>query len=718
MFKNYKQRSQMSEVNDPLQNDWNLLEDYRRFRKNPAQFVASTYRLMAGAGFAAYNEYIGSKIYTGSHWQKNMLEKTLSQPIVKSCVDRVVNNELTREISLLNLSPDEQVSREQQCRDQVMQRLRNVALKALPTFSQVIAVRVEYLFFSQVLSRAYLGGMHLDRAQVTMLKKKAQELAGKKQSLVLLPCHKSHLDYIVLVYVFFTLGLSLPMTMAGENLDIPLISYFIKQVGATFMRRGNWKEDALYNTFFQGLINTILQQGFNLQIFIEGTRSRTGKLLPPKFGLLKFIYEAVASGTVEDCWIVPVSTQYDKVIEADTYATELMGREKRPENLMSFLDTRSVVKMNLGRIDIQFSEGFSLKEFIGNQLAKNSTPPQICRTLAYRVLSDINGVSVIMPSDLVGTALLTSRQRGLSSQDLIFRIKTLMRRIEERGGRFGALTKPTRQLNDDDIRILTTSAIDVLKPDLITLETHQLLEPICYAKDEFRLSYYRNRLVHLFVDEALVCTCLYQHFTQTLSLEVSLEELEAKVTFLSVLLSREFIFETSRDLPSAMRAALSRLVREKIVSKLNNNSITINSDEIRTNWGLTHFYCYFIWPYIDGYWSTLLSLQSLPCKKAFSLKSFLRIAQVVANTLYSEGALAHVEACNREIIISAIEQAESRKLISRTKTTITVEADSAMLSLVGSEISTFRNEVQKRPANDHLINKVNLLARELVSSKL
>src|ERR1700712_1792671 len=172
-------------------------------------------------------------------------------------------------------------------------------------------------------------------------------------------------------------------------------------IGAMWIRR-SFGDDALYTTLVQSYIDTLLQGGYNFECFIEGGRSRTGKLLPPKFGILSFILDSILSGRVKDTIICPVSTQYDKVIETEGYVGELLGVPKKKENLADFLSASSVLSLKLGRVDVRFHEPWSLRQFILDQQARNTSIPnelgaidpsirqKLLRTMGYKVLSDIN----------------------------------------------------------------------------------------------------------------------------------------------------------------------------------------------------------------------------------------------------------------------------------------------------------------------------------------
>ncbi|RKP25576.1 hypothetical protein SYNPS1DRAFT_11380, partial [Syncephalis pseudoplumigaleata] len=149
---------------------------------------------------------------------------------------------------------------------------------------------------------------------------------------------------------FFRLGLALPHIAAGDNLDLPVVGNILRHGGAFFIRR-SWENDLLYTELAREYIETLLEKGYNIECFIEGTRSRTGKLLQPKFGILKLILEGLQSGRTSDCIIVPMSIGYDRVIETETYAHELMGQPKQKESLQGIFNSTKLLQLKWGRVD-------------------------------------------------------------------------------------------------------------------------------------------------------------------------------------------------------------------------------------------------------------------------------------------------------------------------------------------------------------------------------
>lgn len=190
--------------------------------------------------------------------------------------------------------------------------------------------------------------------------------------------------------------------------------------------------------------------GYNMEAFIEGTRSRTGKLLNPKFGVVKTIVESVVSGRVKDVYMCPISIGYDRVLETASYVNELLGAEKQQESLSQLLSSARILGLKLGRIDVTFGKPFSLRGHIEEQMrGRHDFHPMenpgdlmlLLKSAAYRVLMEINRVSVIMPTALVGTCLLTLRGRGVGKNELAKKVEWLRNLIIARGGLVGPFTE-------------------------------------------------------------------------------------------------------------------------------------------------------------------------------------------------------------------------------------------------------------------------------------
>lgn len=447
-----------------------------------------------------------------------------SAPLLQKRIADLAENRVAVEEKegLLNKNDKDYETKRARRRSQLEAALQEVAAKLtddmICKLESKTFIRGAYYLCTQLLTRAYHQGIHVSSEEVLRLRKVAEVAAQKKQSIIFLPSHRSHVDYVSLQLICYRLGLTLPVVVAGDNLNFPVVGSFLQHAGAMWIRRA-FGDDVLYTTLVQSYIDTLLQEGYNFECFIEGGRSRTGKLLPPKFGILSFILDSILSGRVEDTIICPVSTQYDKVIETEGYVTELLGMPKKKENLADFLSGgSSVLSLRLGRVDVRFHEPWSLRKFVDEQLSKLPSIPagldtehhrpevravreKLLRTMGYKVLGDINAVSVVMPTALIGTVLLTLRGRGVGKQELIRRVAWLTERVRAKGGRvahFG--NAPLSEIIDRGLEVLGKDLVGVVGG---------LAEPTYYAVDRFQLSFYRNMTIHLFIYEALVSAAMY-----------------------------------------------------------------------------------------------------------------------------------------------------------------------------------------------------------------
>lgn len=488
-------------------------------------------------------------------------------------------------------------------------------------------IRGAYYLTTQLTLRAYHQGIHVSSEEILRLRRTAEMAARKKQSMIFLPNHTSHADYVSLQLICFRLGLTLPVVVAGDNLNFPVVGSFLQHAGAMWIRR-SFGDDELYTALVQAYIDTMLKEGFNLECFIEGGRSRTGKLLPPKFGILGFVLDSILSGRVDDTIIVPVSTQYDKVIETGGYVTELLGIPKPKESLAGFLSGGSdVLSLQLGRVDVRFHEPWSLRSFIDEQLAKLPTIPKglhtnhrdpevravrerILTNLGYRVLGHINDVAVVMPTALIGTVLLTLRGRGVGKEELIRRVEWLTARIRAKGGRVA-------HFGEAPLSEIVDRGLEVLGKDLVGV-VDGLPEPTYFANDRFQVSFYRNKVIHLFVSEALVSAAIYTTVKQgggPATQDIRYGDLRDQVLFLSSLFRGEFIFPgdgLATNLDKTLRGlegdGVVKLYRDE-----NGNIVKVGlSDEERGAGRENYdFYCFLIWPFIEASWLAAVCLMGV-----------------------------------------------------------------------------------------------------------
>ncbi|EON61101.1 hypothetical protein W97_00312 [Coniosporium apollinis CBS 100218] len=680
---------------DGGEQEQNLISGFSRFRSSPFDFLREISLHVSGTGWRSYDHAVGQPIFHAG-FSENMKSAVMGTPMLQAKIRELAERRVKMEEGEGLLPSGEGEMREKR-RKEIEGALQEVAEKMVDDMI------------------CKMESIHVSSEEVLRLRSVAEKAAKSKHSIIFLPCHKSHVDYVSLQIICYRLGLALPTVVAGDNLNIPLLGSFLQHAGAMWIRR-SFGDDQLYQTVVQSYIDTLLQNGYNFECFVEGGRSRTGKLLPPRFGILSFLLDSVLSGRVSDAIVCPVSTQYDKVIEVDSYISELLGQPKPKENLRDFLSASSVLSLKLGRVDVRFHEPWSLRAFIQTQQDRFSAPiparitapqpPQqtdikvrLLRTLGYKVLSDINAVSVIMPTALIGTVLLTLRGRGVGRSELIRRVDQLSARVRSRGGRVAHFaSQPTS--------LVVARGLEVLGPDLVGT-VPGLPEETYYAVDRFQLSFYRNMTIHLFVLPSLVCAALYTRVKLGGPAEhqrVERGELRQKVRFLSQLFRGEFIFPTE-GLEANLERTIEGLRVEGVVevSDAEDGSEFVELSEQERDGGRENFdfYCFLIWPFVEASWLGAVSLLMLtpppPPPPSQTLLGDARLtaaaaasnpplspprttlphldqnkvhnrAQLLGKTLYHQGDLSYFEAVNISTLKNAYTQFEEEGIIVVAKT--------------------------------------------------
>jgi len=188
-------------------------------------------------------------------------------------------------------------------------------------------------------------------------------IQGNAGNAILVPTHRSYLDFLIVSYLMFHLRLKVPHICAGEDfLSIKFVHHILRRSGAFFMRR-SFKGDPLYKVIFQTYVSNLLKEGHSLEFFVEGTRSRTGKMLSPKFGILGVLVDNYYEQTAEDLHFIPVSLNYERVFEAESFPRELMGKPKKKESFGRLLGTIECFKMNFGFIEVDFLPPITFSKF-------------------------------------------------------------------------------------------------------------------------------------------------------------------------------------------------------------------------------------------------------------------------------------------------------------------------------------------------------------------
>jgi glycerol-3-phosphate O-acyltransferase len=426
-------------------------------------------------------------------------------------------------------------------------RAEHVARKQLQKLcakQSLFVVDLMHRFLTWMWSKMY-DGVVLDKEGLERVRD-----AARDASLVLLPSHKSHIDYLVLSDQLYAHAMMPPLIAAGENLSFWPIGVLLRRGGAFFIRR-SFHGDSLYPVLVQAYTRKLIAEGFTLEFFLEGGRSRTGKALPPKYGMLSMVVDSATKLRRTKVKLVPISIGYERIIEERSFVHELSGGDKQSENMGGLIKSSSILRSKWGRLYVQFGEIIDFDEFASNLVERRgsagATIAEIgeeqqraaVRALAHKVMYSINEVTVVTPAALVATALLSHRKRGMTRESLLEACETFMETLEKMGARVAHQLR----VGDGRIREDTIDEALALFLDARLIVAHDTgPEPIYTIDSERRiaLEYYQNTVIHFFVPRALVAVGLLVDKDDW----VDTDRLNDRVQQLSRLFKHEFIFRT------------------------------------------------------------------------------------------------------------------------------------------------------------------------------
>jgi glycerol-3-phosphate O-acyltransferase len=328
----------------------------------------------------------------------------------------------------------------------------------------------------------------------------------KQHPVVLVPCHRSHFDYLILSYVFHLNYVSPPHIAAGINLSFWPLGPLFRGAGAYFIRR-TFEGDDLYKAVFRQYLTFLIREGYTQEFFIEGGRSRTGKILTPKLGMLSAIVDAFSRGVRRDLYLVPVSIHYGRVVEEDSYQAELGGREKQPESLRGLLQARRIFRRRHGTVYLTFAEPISLAEALrsgevgaaGDALQDSDDRRRFVQKLGFRLLREINDASVAGATSVSATVLLGMSQSACRDTVFVERARALVRFLRLRGVR---LTASLERNDGAEFR----ESLAFLENGGLVQRLSGIGGEVIHVPNEKRppLDFYKNNTIHFFLLAALL----------------------------------------------------------------------------------------------------------------------------------------------------------------------------------------------------------------------
>jgi glycerol-3-phosphate O-acyltransferase len=532
------------------------------------------------------------------------------------------------------------------------------SMQATPDSAMIKAseVALDYLFH-----RVYTG-IDLDRNGIEDIRERSKEA-----TIVLLPSHKSYVDFLVLSYVFRYENLSLPLIAAGDNLSFFPLGPVFRRMGAFFIRR-QFGGDRLYSATVEAYIRRLIRDGHTLEVFIEGGRSRSGKTLKPQLGLLSMVLDAALAVQNREVVFVPISIGYERLVESTTYGRELIGAEKAQEDAAGLLRGAGVLRNRYGRINMQFGKPLSLQsiaEELGLPLSAVSAPAKrraVLTRLGNRAMDEINRVTAVTSGALVALVLLSDERRSLSHEELLFRCQRLLRVLSELSARVTPRTESDGILNEEPLlestqMFVDAELIEIHRPgDFPAEQDRRLNRPgvgSMYRVPErkrIELDVTKNLIVHFFAERALLSVVLLMARGSELPVSVVKE----RTIQLAELFKHEFRYSLDKDNDTLFNDTLAAMQRagEAELSANERVRVGVGHDGYSGNvWLRT--YAAIIRNFIEGYRVAARGLSTL-LRSPLSEKDLLKRSLAIGHRMYLAGEIERREAVSKPILQNAL----------------------------------------------------------------
>ena len=329
---------------------------------------------------------------------------------------------------------------------------------------------------------------------------------AQDREIVFVPCHRSHMDYLLLSYVIYKQGYAVPHIAAGLNLNIPVIGRFLRKGGAFFIRR-SFAGNSLYTAVFMKYLAAIMARGHSLEYFIEGGRSRTGRLLQPKTGMLSMTLRSYLRDPRRPVVFLPVYFGYERIVEALTYVGELSGREKRKESVGDLLRAVRVLREKFGRVHVNVGEPIHLDALLTEHAAdwraqaldEEGRAPWVADVvdeLSQRIMRRINAAAAVTPVNLLAITLLGMPRQAMVATDLAAQIDLYLAMLR-------------REPYDARVTIAASDGASVIaygeQMKVLRRQPHKLGDVVRIDEPmAVLMTYYRNNILHLFALPSLI----------------------------------------------------------------------------------------------------------------------------------------------------------------------------------------------------------------------
>jgi len=539
-------------------------------------------------------------------------------------------------------------------------------LREMQTIPDVETQRNLVVLAEQVLTRVY-SGIDVDETGIERLRQ-----LRASGAVVLLPSHKSHGDYILLSYVLRKRGIQIPVIAAGDNLAFFPAGPILRRCGAFFIRR-KFRGDRLYTAVVDAYMRRLLRDGWMIEFFLEGGRSRTGKLLTPMLGLLNMVVSSALGLEGKRVYFVPVAIGYERLMEEGVFARELSGEQKRPEDAKELLKIGGVLSDRWGRANLQFGEPIELATLreelgVGPTKIRPAKRRAIVKRIAHLAMSEINRVTAVTPGALVALVLLSHARRGVAYRDLTAHCERLTATLLTMGARATPSLAMDGRFRERGMRAcleiyVKSGLVEQHVPgDTLTAKSKRRArlytgtDVIFTVPDDkrLRLDLAKNHIVHWLVDRALVSVSLLcQQHDDSQAIVLPVDKVRSRVRSLSRLFKYEFMFRAD--------ASFDAIFDDVVAEMASRGELGVESDRIGLGDGHSGldglswitFFATTLRNFLEAYRIAARSLTAL-IKGPMERKELIRRSLREGERMFLQGEIERSEAVSRPMIDNAL----------------------------------------------------------------
>lgn len=478
---------------------------------------------------------------------------------------------------------------------------------------------------------------------------------ARRMPFVVIPCHRSHVDYLLLSYLLYKNNIPLPRVAAGDNMNFWPLGYVFRQSGAFFLRR-SFQGNELYGDVFTTYIKHLLKDGVPVEFFLEGGRSRTGKMAAPRYGMLSMLVHAYQENVCDDLALIPVSLVYDRLIEENSFMTELRGIPKKRESILDVLKNMRVLGKRYGQAYINVGAPIFLKAYFASQQKgfadmTYAEKQSLYRNIGCRIIGEINRASVITPVALLATAFLC-RAGKESSEDLLLKIfNTFYDYLDHKKVNFAPALASKEKAVPAVLELFKQWGYLSLKSEGNGKQGNYASYLITEGK-RLNLEYYKNNIIHHFLPVSLAALSILSSIEK----EIALSRIRDDCLFLKKLFRQEFIFEGDGN--REIEETLSYLEKCSIINRAEGR-VAWKTEEARDK--LISF-AGLLRSYLESYWVTFNAASHLR-NELMVEKDGLNYIRTLAEDMYKKGDILRVESLSQENYANALKFLREEEVI-------------------------------------------------------